>query len=210
MAPNTTATPVTTPSSNPALVEWGPQGNKTVRTVDPTLIDRLVCADETALAEIYDQYADLVFGLALRVVKDRSVAEDVTQETFVYLWQRPEAFNAGLGSLKTFLCMIAHRRAVDAVRKSETFRKRQAVIDLVAEDHSLDRIARLEELGEIKAAIRGLPPGHAEAIQLAYFDGLTYRQVAQILDIPEGTAKSRIRRALEQLNRSLTAEAVRI
>jgi RNA polymerase sigma factor (sigma-70 family) len=169
---------------------------------------RLVGNDDAALAEIYDQYSSFVYGLALRVVGDARAAEDVSQDVFVGLWERPAAFDPDRGSLRTWLGTLAHRRAVDYVRREEA-RRRRAERDAARAVSAPD----VEELAtamvaaeRVRAALDLLPSDQRRAIQLAYFGGKTYRQVAEVLGIPEGTAKSRLRLGLRRIAEALEAQ----
>jgi RNA polymerase sigma factor (sigma-70 family) len=170
--------------------------------------ERLVGNDDAALAEIYDQYSSFVYGLALRVVGDARAAEDVSQDVFVGLWERPAAFDPDRGSLRTWLGTLAHRRAVDYVRREEA-RRRRAERDAARAVSAPD----VEELAtamvaaeRVRAALDLLPSDQRRAIQLAYFGGKTYRQVAEVLGIPEGTAKSRLRLGLRRIADALEAQ----
>jgi RNA polymerase sigma-70 factor (ECF subfamily) len=167
---------------------------------------RLAARDEAALTEIYDQYASFVFGLALRVIREQRGAEDVAQEVFVFLWERPDAFDPERGSLRTWLGTLTHRRAVDYVRREEARRKR-------AQRDAACRATQLPDVEElatalvtaerVRAALAELPDEQREAIHLAYFGGRTYRQVAAELGIPEGTAKSRLRLGMRRVAAAL-------
>ena len=170
--------------------------------------ERLVGNDDAALAEIYDQYSSFVYGLALRVVGDARAAEDVSQDVFVGLWERPAAFDPDRGSLRTWLGTLTHRRAVDYVRREEA-RRRRAERDAARAVSAPD----VEELAtamvaaeRVRAALDLLPSEQRRAIQLAYFGGKTYRQVAEVLGIPEGTAKSRLRLGLRRIAEALEAQ----
>jgi RNA polymerase sigma-70 factor (ECF subfamily) len=170
--------------------------------------ERLVGNDDAALAEIYDQYSSFVYGLALRVVGDARAAEDVSQDVFVGLWERPAAFDPDRGSLRTWLGTLTHRRAVDYVRREEA-RRRRAERDAARAVSAPD----VEELAtamvaaeRVRAALDLLPSDQRRAIQLAYFGGKTYRQVAEVLGIPEGTAKSRLRLGLRRIAEALEAQ----
>jgi RNA polymerase sigma-70 factor (ECF subfamily) len=170
--------------------------------------ERLVGGDSTALAEIYDQYASFVYGLALRVIGDARAAEDVSQDVFVGLWERPGAFDPDRGSLRTWLGTLAHRRAVDYVRREEA-RRRRAERDAAraATPPDVDELATALVAAErVRAALDRLPAEQRRAIELAYFGGKTYRQVAEVLGIPEGTAKSRLRLGLRRIAEALEAE----
>ncbi len=169
--------------------------------------ERLVGGDEHALCECYDQYSSFVYGLAFRVIGDTRAAEDVTQDVFLHLWERPEAFDPGRGVLRTWLGTLAHRRAVDLVRREEA-RRRRAARDAAQPTCTPD----VEEMAfalvaaeRVRAALATLPAEQREAIDLAYFGGKTYREVAVALGIPEGTAKSRLRLGLRRIAGALEA-----
>jgi RNA polymerase sigma-70 factor (ECF subfamily) len=177
---------------------------------EPAVRDRLVARDQTALSELYDQFGSYVFGLAARVIGDRHAAEDVTQEVFLSLWERPEAFEPARGRLRTFLGTLAHRRAVDVVRREEA-RRRRAARD-AATTMPIPDVGELAmaivTAEQVRAEVNRLPADQRAAIELAYFGGRTYRQVASELGIPEGTAKSRMRLGLSRIAQALEAQGV--
>ncbi len=168
---------------------------------------RLLARDERALTELYDQFGSYVFGLAARVIGDRRAAEDVTQDVFLSLWERPEVFDPGRGRMRTFVGTLAHRRAIDHVRREEARRRRQshdAAAPLPIPD--VDELAMAIIAAEqVRAEVERLPAEQRDAIELAYFGGRTYREVALELGIPEGTAKSRMRLGLRRVADALTA-----
>jgi RNA polymerase sigma-70 factor (ECF subfamily) len=177
---------------------------------DEELCQRLVDGDETALARVYDLYFPLVYGLAARVTGDWAAAEDVLQEVFAHLWQRPEAFDPRRGSLRAWLGTLAHNRAVDWVRREQSRRRRQLAAlpeDSAGRDPE-DGALAAAVASRVRAAVAALPPPQRQAIQLAYFEGRTYREVAEILGIPEGTAKSRLRLGLRRIAGTLAAEGI--
>ncbi len=170
--------------------------------------ERMIVGDDTALGEIYDQFASFVYGLALRVIGDARAAEDVCQDVFVGLWQRPAVYDPERGSLRTWLGTLAHRRAVDYVRREEA-RRRRAERDAARAVSSPDveeQAAAMVTAERVRAAVDVLPADQRRAIQLAYFGGKTYRQVAEVLGIPEGTAKSRLRLGLRKIAEALEAQ----
>jgi len=183
------------------------------RTVPPSgwehdMRERVVAGDDTALREVYDQYSSFVYGLAVRVIGDTRAAEDVSQEVFVSFWERPAAFDPARGSLRTWLGTLTHRRAVDHVRREEARRRRaeREAGRAVTEPDVEEMATALVTAERVRAALELLPPEQRRAVQLAYFGGKTYRQVAEELGIPEGTAKSRLRLALRRIADALEAE----
>jgi RNA polymerase sigma-70 factor (ECF subfamily) len=172
------------------------------------LVERLSGGDETALADLYDRYAGFVYGLAVRTLSDRQAAEDVTQEVFVALWEHPERIQPGRGTLRGYLGTLTHRRAVDLIRREEARKRREARV-APGEDGGPDTaeaVIRSDTTGKLRRALELLPAGQREALELAYFQGYTYRQVAEALGIPEGTAKSRLRLALARIAEALRPE----
>ena len=173
---------------------------------DGQLLAGVACSAEEALAELYQRHGRAVYGLARRVLGDGSEAEDVTQELFVHLWENPERVDLARGSLRTYLLTRAHSRSVDLVR-SRAARARREALDLDRATFTASDLER--EVGalalaeQMVAAVAALPLDERRAIELAYFSGHSYRQVAQELDEPEGTVKSRIRRGLGRLRQVL-------
>ncbi|MEO7556360.1 MAG: sigma-70 family RNA polymerase sigma factor [Acidimicrobiales bacterium] len=161
---------------------------------------------QEALAEAYRRHAGAVFGLARRLLSDRVLAEEVVQEVFLRLWDKPEKFDTERGSLRSYLLAQCHGRAVDLMR-SEGARRRREEKDMrrTAEaaydvEHEVWDLAVADKL---KVAVLALPEGERQAIELAYFGGHTYREVAVMLDQAEGTVKSRIRAGLRRMRDEL-------
>lgn len=177
---------------------------------DRLLHQRVVGGDELALGEVYDRFSSLIFGLSVRITRDRVIAEDITQEVFLVFWERPLAYDPDRGSLRAWLATIAHRRAVDHVRTEE--RRRVSVLGprlFEPEPQRLeDTVLEADEAERVRQAVTKLPDSLREAVELAYFGGRTYRQVGEELGVPEGTAKSRIRLALRRLADALAEEEV--
>ncbi len=163
--------------------------------------------DEAALAEVYRRHAGPVLSLAHRVLADRLLAEDVAQEVFVRLWREPSRFDAARGSLRSYLLTQAHGRAVDMARAISSRRRREED-DLrrsATAPYDLEReVWDLDTAEQVRIALAELAEGERRAIELAYFGGRTYRQVAEELGEPEGTIKSRIRSGLQRMRRSLS------
>jgi RNA polymerase sigma-70 factor (ECF subfamily) len=171
---------------------------------DRELVARIASGDTAALEDAYQRHAGLVYGLARRVTGNDALAEDVTQEVFVYLWAQPARFDASRGSLRSWLGMLAHRRSVDAVRRESRRSHAEARQETEPCATDIDDAADAAWIGgRVREAIDRLPSEQRRAVELAYFGGRTYREVATELDIPEGTAKSRLRLALGKLDELL-------
>lgn len=161
---------------------------------------------EAALEETYRRHGDAVFGLALRVLHDRVLAEDVAQDVFLSLWRKPERFDPNRGKLRTFLLTMAHSRAVDRVRSEQSRRTREERehLKVVRSTPSIeDEVIDMHMAEHVRRALDTLSFDERRAIELAYFGGQSYRQVAVTLQQPEGTVKSRIRSGMKQLGRVL-------
>lgn len=162
--------------------------------------------DESAFAEFYDLTAALVHGVVLRVIRDPSMAEEVTQEVFVEIWRLAPRFDAARGSAKSWAATIAHRRAVDRVRSEASRRRREDADgrrDVAAFDSVSETVGDDLERERVTKALGSLSETQREAVGLAYYGGHTYREVAALLDVPEGTVKTRIRDGLIRLRDTL-------
>lgn len=161
---------------------------------------------EDALAEVYRRHAGAAYALARRLLNDKELAEEVLQEVFLRLWNNPERFDPARGSLRAYLLAQTHGRAVDLLR-SETARRRREEREAREAPEFGDDIERqvidLTVSEKVKEVVAGLPTDERQAIELAYFGGHTYRQVAVMLETPEGTVKSRIRSGLRRLRTDL-------
>lgn len=179
---------------------------------DALLLARVRAGDDSALAAVYDEHAGLVYGLARRVTRDEELARDITQEVFAHFWEMPDRVDLSRGSLRSYLAVLAHRRAVDEVRRSEARSRAEIVSGMPEEEDGPENQVVAEAVRSwggkrLSELLRALSAEQREAVQLAYYEGLTYVQVASELGIPEGTAKYRLRAALARLRTLLTDEA---
>jgi RNA polymerase sigma-70 factor, ECF subfamily len=161
---------------------------------------------QDALAEAYRRHAGAVFALARRILVDRSLAEEVTQEVFLRLWHHPEKFDADRGSLRSYLLAQSHGRSVDILRSELSRRQREQRDAAITAEAGYDLEHEVVDLAvgdQIREALSVLSAGERAAIELAYFGGHTYREVATMLAEPEGTIKSRIRTGLRRLRGAL-------
>lgn len=182
---------------------------------DRDLVARIRDSDQEAFRHLFEMYAPSATSLAMRVVRQANLAEEIVQEAFISLWRSPEGYDATRGSVRAWLMGMVHHRAVDAVRREEAQRRRadEAVASAREEtaDHADDvvhEIALPEEQRVVRAALGELPTAQREVLELMYFDGLTQTQVAEKTGLPLGTVKSRtllgmrrMRSALEGLER---------
>jgi RNA polymerase sigma-70 factor (ECF subfamily) len=167
------------------------------------LLQRSARGDRAAFAELYDATAARVHGLAVRVVRDPAQAEEVTQEAFLEIWRTASRYDAARGSAVSWLLTIAHRKAVDRVRSAEAASRRESTYHLQNQTVDVDTTAEAAtaslEARRVRTALGALTEIQREAIELAYFGGYTHTEVATLLDLPVGTAKTRIRDGLIRL-----------
>ncbi len=163
--------------------------------------------DQDAFARLYDRLVSRVVGVALRVLRDRSLAEEVAQEVMVEVWHKAGRFDPARGTASGWITTLAHRRAVDRVRSEQAGRDRDERVSRRDTPRAFDAVADEVEVrldhGQVRRALDELTARQREAIELAYFSGHTYREVARVLQVPEGIAKSRLRDAMQRLHHAL-------
>jgi RNA polymerase sigma-70 factor (ECF subfamily) len=172
------------------------------------LLPQVARGDASAFAALYDVLGASVYGVARRVVRDPDRAEDVTQEVFLEVWRKAPRFDEGLGSAKTWVMTIAHRRAVDAVRRNESQKRYdgQAGLDEVSHDEPADQLLKEEEHTAVRGCLDTLTELQLESVRLAYFNGYTYAEVATLLGKPLPTIKTRMRDGLIRLRDCLEGQ----
>ena len=174
---------------------------------DGALVAAIADGHEPALAEVYRRHGPAVTGLARRLLADNALAEDVTQEVFDSLWRNAGRFDPARGKLRTMLLTQTHGKSVDVIRSrnARDRREEKAEVDSPRSGAEVDaELMALTESQQVQQALAQLPPEERTCIELAYFGGNTYRQVAVLLDQPEGTVKGRIRSGLRRLHSLLT------
>jgi RNA polymerase sigma-70 factor (ECF subfamily) len=203
-APSLVAVPGAASVCMPGAVKFW-QSERCVDDLE-TCIGRVAAGDQVAFATIYDQLAATVFGVARRVLRDPSQAEEVTQEVFTEVWRQAARFDPSRGSVRTWVLTIAHRRSVDRVRSEQARRDRQArtaTVDPSADPSPEDSAVDAEDRFRARAAMAELSDAQREALELAFYDGLTHVQIADRLGVALGTVKTRIRDGLIRLRATM-------
>ena len=176
---------------------------------DEALVALVERGEETALAELYDRFGRIAYGLALRVVRDRNLAEDAVQEAFLALWRTASRFIPERAKASTWILTIVHRRAIDVVRREERRRTERAEEATDAHVEAASDVVWLRmERERVQEALRALPDQQREALELAYYGGFTQSELAERLGEPLGTIKSRMFAGLSRLRELLTEPAL--
>jgi RNA polymerase sigma-70 factor, ECF subfamily len=176
-------------------------------TRDEDLLGAVARGDQEAFEALYDRLAPLVHGIARRVVRDPDQSEEVTQEVLVEVWRKDARFDPDRGAARSWVATMAHRRAVDRVRSEQAARARTEKVGIREQvrdhDEVSEQVERRLEYQQVREALSALTDLQREAVELAYFQGYTYRQVADLLDTPLGTVKTRMRDGLIRLRDAL-------
>jgi RNA polymerase sigma-70 factor (ECF subfamily) len=186
-------------------------GRELQEVSDASLVIAIGRYRQEALAEAYRRHAGAVFGLARRLLNETALAEEVVQEIFLRLWNQPDRFDAERGSLRSYLLAMTHGRSVDLLRAEGSRRRREEKEARMTAEAGYDLEREVWDMAtadSVRSALDGLKEDERVVIELAYFGGHTYREVASILDQPEGTVKSRIRSGLKRLRVELVAAGV--
>jgi len=163
---------------------------------------RIVGRDESALAELYDRYGSLVYGVALRVLRDVSAAEEVLQDIFHRLWNVAGRFDPARGSLPAWLAVTARHRAIDRLRQREPATDSETAAAEISLPFDLEeQVFRGHMLERIRAALARMPESQRKLVELAYFEGLTHTELAERTGEPLGTIKGRLRAAVASLRK---------
>jgi RNA polymerase sigma-70 factor (ECF subfamily) len=168
---------------------------------DASLLAMVQSGDEHAMASLFDRYSKVVYSVALRVLRDPASAEDVLQEIFMQIWRNPEGFTAAKGSLGGWLAVVARNRSIDTLRRK---RPTDSVEDVIlASPYNLaDEAERHSLMERARDVITQLPLEQRKTLEMAFFDGLTHSEIAEVTGDPLGTVKTRIRSALTTLRKA--------
>jgi RNA polymerase sigma-70 factor (ECF subfamily) len=171
---------------------------------DATLLGLVQSGNAQAMTSLYDRYSRIVYSVALRVLGDPASAEDVLQEVFMQIWRTPDSFTAARGSLGGWLAIVSRNRSIDILR-----RKRPSVdvddVPLASSFNLADEAERNSLMERARGAIQHLPTEQRKTLEMAFFDGLTHSEIAEITGDPLGTVKTRIRSALLTLRKAFPA-----
>jgi RNA polymerase sigma factor (sigma-70 family) len=176
---------------------------------DDQLVGLVAEKDADALEALYDRYGRAAYSLARRILTDGTLAQDVVQEVFLSLWRDARRFDAGRGTVATYLLSMTHHRAVDAVRREENLRRWRTTDEALELEpdpkaNSVeDEVESAARRAEVRAALAVLPPAQREALLLAYFGGYTQREVAALVGVPLGTVKTRMAAGMRKLKEAL-------
>jgi RNA polymerase sigma-70 factor (ECF subfamily) len=177
---------------------------------DEDLMQRVSTGDASAFEIIVDRHSDVAFSLAYRMCGRRGMAEDIVQESFLSLWRSGARYDRARGSVRSWVLGVVHNRAIDLFRR-ESVRTSKDVVDegaverLPAAESTEREAERRDEASQVRTALSGLPEEQRKVIELAYFGGFSHSQIAEMLGLPAGTVKGRMRLGLTKLRVSLQA-----
>ena len=175
------------------------------RVSDWSLLERVVRKDESALAALYDRYSALVYAESIRILRDGAAAEEILQDLFFQIWRTAAKFDPQRGSLPGWLLVAARNRSISRLRRRDSRPNDELTEKSVVLPCTLESSAAQNQLlGRVKSALGGLPNGQREAIELAYFEGMSHSEIAGRTGAPLGTVKTWIRTAVDTLKRELT------
>lgn len=166
----------------------------------PAYMLRIQKGEESALAALYDESAPLIYGLALRMLRNAADAEEATADVFSHVWRCAHTWDSGRGAVATWLIMLCRSRCIDRIRSRRTRRQTEQAIESPS---IIDSRVEWQDRETISAALRQLDPEDRRLIELAFFDGLTHTELAKRLSLPLGTVKTRIRSAVQQMRNLL-------
>lgn len=182
---------------------------------DEALLRLIIHSQENALSELYDRYSRLVYSLAMHALGDASLAEEVTQEVFLRVWQKADTYRPGHGKVSTWIASIARYRAIDLIRRRkarlEGYLDPWAAVEEIDLPENMDVEREVEsslQRQRVRRAIAQLPENQRQALAYAYFQGYSHSEIAELLGEPLGTVKTRIRMAMQKLRQFLEEENI--
>ena len=176
---------------------------------DGQLVELVAQQDAGALEALYDRYGRAAYSLARRILTEETLAQDVVQEVFLSLWRDARRFDAGRGTVATYLLSMTHHRAVDVVRREENLRRWRTSdegLELAPDPKARveDEVEASERRAEVRAALKDLPDPQRQALLLAYFGGYTQREVSALVGVPLGTVKTRMAAGMRKMREALS------
>lgn len=191
-------------------IEWRSSDDVTsgasaeLRISDGALIERVIGGEESALAALYDRYSGMLHSMLVRILRDTQAAEEVLQDVFFHLWNNAAKFDSARGSLPGWLLVSARNRAISRLRRRIPSEGDELQENAIALPFNLESsVAQQELLGKVRGALANLPEGQRQALELAYFEGMTHSEIAERTGEPLGTVKTRLRSAVETLKKTL-------
>jgi RNA polymerase sigma-70 factor (ECF subfamily) len=171
---------------------------------DTGLLEAIAARDQGAMATLFDRYSRLVYSIALRVLREPALAEDVMQEVLLQVWRQPGGFVSQKGSLGSWLAVVARNRSIDVIRRRAKLDPLENLV--VTEPRNFSRTVEDNHLMEqVREVVQNLPGDQQKSLQMAYFEGLTHNEISARTGTPLGTVKTRIRTALSSLRKALEA-----
>lgn len=182
------------------MASWSKQY---LRFADEDLISLVENGNSEAFAVLYDRHSRVAYSLAYRMMGKRQAAEDLVQEVFLRVWRATSSYKAERGSVRTWILSIVHHRGVDLLRSTASRRRTQDKVEASAESsqpsEAFSEAWRNSQRDEIRQALGTLPPEQLKILELAYFSGYTHVEIAELLDLPLGTVKGRMRLGLKKI-----------
>lgn len=189
------------------MIGWRHEEDRT-RLADEDLLVHAADGDERAFEVLYDRHGKVAWSLAYRLLGERGAAEDLVQEAFMAVWNQAGRYSSSKGSVRTWILAILHNRAVDRLRQAAAGKRRQEALEHVAAiapnaPDAADEALELVAAAEVTDALENVPDDQLQVIRLAYYGGYTHHEIAEMLSVPLGTVKSRMRLGLERMRRNL-------
>ncbi len=181
---------------------------------DEDLISLVESGDTEALAGLYDRHGRSAYSLAYRMMGDRQAAEDLVQDSFIKVWRSAKSYRAERGSVRTWILSITHNRGIDHIRSTASRRRTQDRVEMTAEttqqSEAFSETWRNSQRSQVQEALKTLPDEQLKILELAYFSGYTHAEIAEMLDLPLGTVKGRMRLGMKKIKSFFDAQGVAV